>query len=65
LALGVAARRMSERAFLAAMRRLNSEEARLVEDARPSVGIDPAKAMDYIRNFASSWVNRSRRPGRS
>jgi hypothetical protein len=65
LALGVAAGRMSERAFLAAMRRLNSDEARPVEDARPSVGIDPAKAMDYIRNLASSWANRSRRPGRS
>jgi hypothetical protein len=56
LALDVAAGKIGERAFLAAIRRLNEEEAR-VEGGGPSLrSIDAAKAMDYIRGFASSWA---------
>ena len=55
LALDVAARRMSERAFLAAMRRLNEEDAALV-DPRPRRAADGVKAVEYIRNFAASWA---------
>ncbi len=55
LALDVAAGRMSERAFLAAMRRLNEEDAALV-DPRPRRAAYGAKAVEYIRNFAASWV---------
>ena len=54
LALDVAAGRMGERAFLAAMRRLN-EEVALVEH-RLRTGVDSAKAVEYIRNFAASWA---------
>ena len=55
LALDVAAGRMSERAFLAALRRLNEEDAALV-DPRPRRAADGAKAVEYIRNFAASWA---------
>jgi hypothetical protein len=55
LALDVAAGRMGERAFLAAMRRLNEEEVALVEH-RPRTRVDSAKAVEYIRNFAASWA---------
>jgi len=56
LALDVAAGRIGERAFLTAIRRLTEEEAR-VEDGGPArQGVDAAKAIDYIRNFASSWA---------
>jgi hypothetical protein len=54
LALDVAAGLMSERAFLAAMRRLN-EAALHVGGERPG-SVDGTKAIDYIRNFASSWA---------
>ena len=46
---------MGERAFLVAMRRLNEEEIALVEH-RPRTGVDPAKAVEYIRNFAACWA---------
>jgi hypothetical protein len=56
LAFDVAAGRIGERAFLTAIRRLTEEEAR-VEDGGPArQGVDAAKAIDYIRNFASSWA---------
>ncbi|HEX5148416.1 MAG TPA: hypothetical protein VFW02_04995, partial [Candidatus Limnocylindrales bacterium] len=55
LALDVAAGRMSERAFLAAMRRLNEEDAALV-DPRPRRAADGAKAVEYVRNVAASWA---------
>jgi hypothetical protein len=56
LALDVAAGRLGERAFLAAIRRLTDEEAR-IDDAGPSRrSVDAAKAMDYVRTFASSWA---------
>lgn len=56
LALDVAAGRIGERAFLTAVRRVTEEEAR-VEDGGPArQGVDAARAIDYIRNFASSWA---------
>jgi len=55
LALDVAAGRMGERAFLAAVRPLNEEEVALVNH-RPRTGVDSAKAVEYIRNFAASWA---------
>jgi hypothetical protein len=55
LALDVAAGRIGERAFLAAIRRL-SEEARTADLGPVQRSVDVAKAMDYIRNFASSWA---------
>jgi hypothetical protein len=55
LALDVAAGRMGERAFLAAMRRLNEEDAAVV-DPRPRTAADGANAVEYIRNFAASWA---------
>jgi hypothetical protein len=54
LALDVAGGRMSERAFLAAIRRLN-EGAVQVGGERPG-SVDGTKAINYIRNFASSWA---------
>jgi hypothetical protein len=42
-------------AFLAALRRLNEEDAALV-DPRPRRAADGAKAVEYIRNFAASWA---------
>jgi hypothetical protein len=47
---------MSERAFLAAMRRLNSDEARPVEDARPSVGIDPPSSPESTPIRHGAWT---------
>ena len=55
LALDIAAGRIGDRAFLAAMRRMNEEEAALVKD-RPRAGVDAAKAVEYIRSFAVSWT---------
>ena len=63
LALDVAAGRMGERAFLAAVRRLNEEEVALVEH-RPRTGVDAAKAVEYIRNFAASWA-KAKAPARA
>jgi hypothetical protein len=54
-ALDVAAGRMSDRAFLSAVRRLNEEEAALV-DRQPLRSVDSAKAIEYIRNLAASWA---------
>jgi hypothetical protein len=56
LALDVAAGRIGERAFLAAIRRLSEEEARVVKPSPSRRTVDAAKAMDYIRNFAASWA---------
>ena len=47
--------RMSDRAFLAAIRKLNEEEAALT-DGQPRRSLDGAKAIEYIRNFAASWA---------
>ena len=46
---------MSDRAFLAAIRKLNEEEAALT-DGQPRRSLDGAKAIEYIRNFAASWA---------
>jgi DNA invertase Pin-like site-specific DNA recombinase len=64
LALDVAAGRMGERAFLAAIRGLHEEEARIAERARTRDGVDAARAIGYIRNFASSWA-KARPPTRA
>jgi hypothetical protein len=45
---------MGERGFLAAMRRRNEEEAALAD--RSQRGVDGAKAVEHIRNFAASWA---------
>jgi hypothetical protein len=55
-ALDVAAGRIGERAFLAAIRRLTEEEDRTADLKPARRSVDAAKAMDYIRNFASSWA---------
>jgi DNA invertase Pin-like site-specific DNA recombinase len=55
LALDVASGRIVERAFLAAIRRL-TEEARTDDVGPARRSVDAAKAMEYIRNFASSWA---------
>ena len=47
---------MGERAFLAAIRRLNEEEARIGDGGLRQGRVDATKAMDHIRNFASSWA---------
>jgi hypothetical protein len=47
--------RVSERAFLASIHRLNGDDAGLV-DPRPRRSTDAAKAVEYIRNFAASWA---------
>jgi DNA invertase Pin-like site-specific DNA recombinase len=55
LALEVASGRLSDRAFLAAVRRLNSEDA--IPDGRQARRpVDAVKAVEYIRNFATSWA---------
>jgi hypothetical protein len=43
---------------------LNEEEARIAEGARIRDGVDAARAIDYIRNFASSWA-KARPPTRA
>jgi hypothetical protein len=55
LAFDVAAGQMNERAFLAAMRRLNEEHAALT-DHLPRKSIDGGRAVEYIRTFAASWA---------
>lgn len=55
LAFDVAAGRISERAFLAAMRRLSEEHAALT-DYLPRTSIDGGRAVEYIRTFAASWA---------
>ena len=55
LANDMAAGRTSERAFLAALRRLDEEEAR-AGGGRPATAVSAAAAVDYIRNFAASWA---------
>jgi hypothetical protein len=55
LALGMAAGRMSERAFLASVRRLNEEEA-ILGERQPRRVADATRAVEYIRNFAGSWA---------
>jgi hypothetical protein len=55
LAFDVAAGRMNERAFLAAMRRLNEEHAALT-DHLPRKSVDGGRAVEYIRTFAASWA---------
>lgn len=56
LALDVAAGKLGERAFPAAIRRLGEEEARISAGGRRRESVDAATAMDYIRNLASSWA---------
>jgi hypothetical protein len=46
---------MSERAFLAALRRLTKEDAAPF-DPRPRKTADRAKGVEYIRDFATSWA---------
>ena len=55
LAIDMAAGRTSERAFLAALRRLDEEDARAGAARRPAT-VSAAAAVDYIRNFAASWA---------
>jgi hypothetical protein len=55
LALDMAAGRIGERAFLGAIRRLTEEEARIDDPSPARRAVDSAKAIDYIRNFATSW----------
>jgi hypothetical protein len=55
LAFEVGAGRMNERAFLAALRRLNQEHAAL-SDHLPRKSIDVGTAVEYIRTFAASWA---------
>ncbi len=55
LAFDVAAGRMNERAFLAAMRRLSQDHAALSDDL-PRKSIDAGTAVEYIRTFAASWA---------
>lgn len=54
LALDVAVGKIGERAFLAAIRRLSEEEARVGDGGRSRRSFDAFKAMDFIRHFASS-----------
>jgi hypothetical protein len=56
LALDVAEGKIGERAFLAAIRRVSEEEARIGDGGRQQQSVYAARALDYIRNFASSWA---------